>query len=648
MHTNKEYIRSTIDRLNAASDAYYNHDQELMSNREYDALYNELERIEEATNIRYADSPTQNVGHKVNSKLPKERHAKPMLSLDKTKEINSIKDFVKDKTAVLSWKLDGLTVVLTYDDGKLQQAVTRGNGIIGEIVTDNAKHFANVPLTIPHKGRIVIRGEAIISYTDFADINEKIADVDARYKNPRNLASGAVRQLSTKQSANKHVRFIAFSLIGTDITTRAKQLDYMTSIGFESVEHITVDINTVESAIENFRQKITNYDYPSDGLVLQYDDAAYGQSLGTTGKHPKDSLAFKWADDTKETTLREIEWSPSRTGLLNPVAIFDSVELEGTSVSRASLHNLSIIEELEIGIGDTLSIYKANMIIPQVDDNLTRSNTLTIPTECPVCGHVTQIKQSNDAKTLHCTNPNCAAKKIGSFVHFAKRDAMNIEGLSEATLAKFIAQGFLHELADIYHLDDYANDIIHMDRFGEKSYARLHNSIETSREVYPANFLYALGIDNIGRTVSKQLSEACNHSMYDIINLTKEKLINMPDIGDVIADSFVNYFDNPENMARTNAVWDELTFLTPETATNTKTLDNLSFVITGTVNHFANRNEMKDAIENAGGKVTGSVTSKTNYLINNDIKSTSSKNKKAKDLGIAIITEDELIKMMKG
>ena len=388
METKRQRMHTLVETLNKAAKAYYQDASEIMSNYEYDALYEELEKLEKETGITLSNSPTVRVGYEVLSELPKERHEKPMLSLDKTKEISRLKEFLGAKKAVISWKLDGLTIVLTYRDGSLYKAVTRGNGEIGEVITNNAKVFCNIPLQIAHKGELILRGEAVIGYRDFEKINEEIEDVDAKYKNPRNLCSGSVRQLNNEITAKRNVRFYAFSLVKADgvdfANSRMEQFSWLERQGFEVVEHYLTDASDIEEKVAFFEKKIEKNDIPSDGLVLVYEDIAYGESLGTTAKFPRDSFAFKWADEIRQTVLKEIEWSPSRTGLINPVAIFEPVELEGTTVSRASVHNLSIMEELELGIGDTIEVYKANMIIPQIADNLTRSGMVSVPDVCPV------------------------------------------------------------------------------------------------------------------------------------------------------------------------------------------------------------------------------------------------------------------------
>ena len=620
-----------------------------MSNYEYDRLYDELKELEDELGITLSNSPTVNVGYEVVSELPKERHESPMLSLDKTKEVEELKNFVGDQKVLMSWKMDGLTVVLTYRDGKLYKAVTRGNGEVGEVITNNAKVFKNVPVQIAYQGELILRGEAVIGYKDFEKINQEIEDVDARYKNPRNLCSGSVRQLNNQITAKRNVMFYAFTLVqadGVDFqNSRACQMEWLKSQGFTTVEYYMVTRDTVEDEVAKFSSKISENDFPSDGLVLTYNDIAYGRSLGRTAKFPRDSFAFKWQDEIRETVLREIEWSPSRTGLINPVAIFDPVELEGTTVSRASVHNISIMEELELGIGDRIEVYKANMIIPQIAENLTRSGVKDIPCKCPVCQGETKIRQVGNAKALYCMNPECQAKHVKSFALFVSRDALNIEGLSEATLEKFISRGYIHTFADIFHLDQYKEKIQKMEGFGEKSYKKLTESIEKARTTTLPRVIYSLGIAGIGLANAKVI---CRESKYDVESLLKvseEELNEIQGVGEVLAKAFVGYFADAKHVENFRRLLNELT-IPEETVTKQQIFEGVNFVITGSVKHFANRGEVKELIESLGGKVTGSVTSKTNYLINNDVTSTSSKNKKANELGIPIISEETFLELV--
>ena len=643
-------MKELVELLNRARRAYEQEDQEIMSNYEYDRLYDELQGLEQELNTTLASSPTVNVGYEVLSELPKERHERPMLSLDKTKDVERLKEFLGDQKAMISWKLDGLTIVLTYRGGSLEKAVTRGNGEVGEVITGNARVFKNVPLSIPFQGELVLRGEAVIGYKDFERINEEIEDVDAKYKNPRNLCSGSVRQLNNEITAKRNVRFYAFTLVradGVDFhNSRLFQMDWLTEQGFDVVEHHPVTRETIDGEVKWFAEHISENDVPSDGLVLVYDDITYGESLGTTAKFPRDSFAFKWADEIRETTLLEIEWSPSRTGLINPVAIFEPVELEGTTVSRASVHNISIMEELELGVGDTIQVYKANMIIPQIAENLTRSGVKDIPKVCPVCGGPTKIRMENETKTLYCTNPRCQAKHVKAFALFASRDAMNIEGLSEATLEKFIMNGFIKDFTDIFHLERYEDEIKNMEGFGEKSYQNLQASIRNARVTTLPRLVYSLGIPNIGISNARMICQALGNDPERVMNAAEEELDEIQGVGEVIAKTFAEYFADEEHRDIFRRLLDEVEIPEEETPAGGQNLAGINFVITGSVEHFANRGEVKEEIEKRGGKVTGSVTSKTNYLINNDVNSTSSKNRKARELGIPIISEEEFMKML--
>ena len=644
-----ERMKELVSLLNKASRAYYQEAQEIMSNYEYDRLYDELKELEDELGITLSNSPTVNVGYEVVSELPKERHESPMLSLDKTKEVEELKNFVGDQEVLISWKMDGLTVVLTYRDGKLYKAVTRGNGEVGEVITNNAKVFKNVPVQIAYQGELILRGEAVIGYKDFEKINQEIEDVDARYKNPRNLCSGSVRQLNNQITAKRNVMFYAFTLVqadGVDFqNSRACQMEWLKSQGFTTVEYYMVTRDTVEDEVAKFSSKISENDFPSDGLVLTYDDIAYGRSLGRTAKFPRDSFAFKWQDEIRETVLREIEWSPSRTGLINPVAIFDPVELEGTTVSRARVHNISIMEELELGIGDRIEVYKANMIIPQIAENLTRSGVKDIPCKCPVCQGETKIRQVGNAKALYCMNPECQAKHVKSFALFVSRDALNIEGLSEATLEKFISRGYIHTFADIFHLDQYKEKIQKMEGFGEKSYKKLTESIEKARTTTLPRVIYSLGIAGIGLANAKVICRELKYDVESLLKVSEEELNEIQGVGEVLAKAFVGYFADAKHVENFRRLLNELT-IPEETVTKQQIFEGVNFVITGSVKHFANRGEVKELIESLGGKVTGSVTSKTNYLINNDVTSTSSKNKKANELGIPIISEETFLELV--
>lgn len=641
-----ERMKELVELLSDASKSYYAQDKEIMSNFEYDKLYEELEKLEKETGVILANSPTVNVGYEAVDELPKERHEQPMLSLGKTKSREELQDWVQDKTALLSWKLDGLTIVLTYLDGKLERAVTRGNGEVGEVVTNNARVFKNIPLSIPYKGRLVIRGEAVITYSDFTKINGEISEEEAKYKNPRNLCSGSVRQLNSEVTAKRNVRFYAYHLVSADgvsfDNSREKQFMFLEEQGFEVVEWKRVDRKNILNNISYFEKAIETYDIPSDGLVLIYDDIAYGEGLGRTAKFPRHSIAFKWADEIKETVLKEIEWSPSRTGLINPVAIFEPVELEGTTVSRASVHNISVLRGLKLGIGDRITVYKANMIIPQIAENLTQSDSLEIPDKCPVCGGNTVISQIGDAQMLYCENPQCEVKKIKSFTLLVSRDALNIDGLSEATLEKFISKGYIHEYADLFHLDRYKEEIVEMDGFGEKSYQNLADSIEKARNTTLPRLLYGLGIANIGVANAKMLARQYHYDLEQLLHADIEELSQIEGVGEVIAAAFCSYFEEKDNQIKLDHLLQEL-HLEEVEEEEEQTLTGKAFVVTGSLNHYVSRNELKEEIEKRGGKVTGSVTGKTECLINNDISSNSGKNKKAKELGIAILTEDEFI-----
>ena len=640
-------MRELVDLLNRASKAYYAQDDEIMSNYEYDRLYDELVQLEKETGVIFSNSPTVNVGYEAVDELPKETHEKPMLSLGKTKSREELTEWIGEQQGLLSWKLDGLTVVLTYFAGKLAKAVTRGNGEVGEVISNNARCFKNIPLTIPFQGDLVLRGEAVISYSDFENINQQIEQVEARYKNPRNLCSGSVRQLNNDITAKRNVKFFAFSLVkaeGVDFSNSVEQqFLFLKEQGFDVVPYLRVNKNTMTEAISWFEKEIETYDIPSDGLVLTYDDIAYGASLGLTAKFPRNAIAFKWADETQETGLLEIEWSPSRTGLINPVAVFEPVELEGTTVSRASVHNISVMRSLKLGIGDRILVYKANMIIPQIAENLTKSNSIAIPKVCPVCGGATEIHDEYGVQTLYCTNPACAAKKLKAFTLFVSRDAMNIDGLSEATLEKFIGQGFIHDFADIYHLDRHKEVIVQMEGFGEKSYQKLWESIQKSRKTVLPRLLYSLGIEGIGLATAKLI---CRHFEDDLETMkaaSEEELAEIEKVGPVLAASFCAYFRDDNNVKRLQLLVDELEIEVQEKNDTEQTLAGLSFVVTGSLNHYANRDLLKEEIEQKGGKVTGSVTGKTTCLINNDSMSNSSKNKKAKELGIPILTEEEFL-----
>ena len=648
MENSLQRMKELVEKLDQAAKTYYQEDREIMSNQEYDSLYDQLEQLEKETGTVLTNSPTVRVGYEAVNELPKEEHPSPMLSLDKTKDREVLRSFIGEHRCLLSWKLDGLTIVLSYENGELVKAVTRGNGIVGEVITNNAKVFKNIPLRIPYKGQLVLRGEAIITYSEFERINETIGDADAKYKNPRNLCSGSVRQLNNEITARRNVRFYAFALVSVqDVdfhNSREQQFIWLKEQGFEVVEYKVVTSTSLDEAMNYFSTAIVNNDFPSDGLVVTYDDIAYGESLGSTAKFPRNSFAFKWADEMRETKLVDMEWSPSRTGLINPVAIFEPVELEGTTVSRASVHNISIVKELQLGIGDTIKVYKANMIIPQIAENLTRSGNLVIPDKCPVCGHEARIRKENDVETLYCMNPDCVAKKIKSFSLFTSRDAMNIDGLSEATLEKFIAMGFIHNLGDIFEIGKYKDQIVEMEGFGQKSFDNLMASLEKAKETTLAKVIYSLGIAGIGLANARVICRYFDDDIEKIRHADAEEINSIEGIGPVLAGSLADYFSSEENNKKLDHLLGHLHLIREETA-GEQVFAGKTFVITGSVEHFANRSEAKAFIEARGGKVTGSVTKKTDYLINNDKTSGSSKNKKAQELGIPILSEEDFLEL---
>ena len=648
MENSLQRMKELVEKLDQAAKAYYQEDREIMSNQEYDSLYDQLEQLEKETGTVLTNSPTVRVGYEAVNELPKEEHPSPMLSLDKTKDREVLRGFIGNHKCLLSWKLDGLTIVLTYENGELVKAVTRGNGIVGEVITNNARVFKNIPLRIPYKGQLVLRGEAIITYSEFERINETIGDADAKYKNPRNLCSGSVRQLNNEITAKRNVRFYAFALVSAqDVdfsNSREQQFIWLKKQGFEVVEYKVVTSESLDEAMDYFSKTIVNNDFPSDGLVVTYDDIAYGESLGSTAKFPRNSFAFKWADEMRETRLLDMEWSPSRTGLINPVAIFEPVELEGTTVSRASVHNISIVKELQLGIGDTIKVYKANMIIPHIAETLTRSSNLVIPDKCPVCGQEARIRKENDVETLYCMNPDCVAKKIKSFSLFTSRDAMNIDGLSEATLEKFIAMGFIHNFGDIFEIGRYKDQIVEMEGFGQKSFDNLMVSLEKAKETTLAKVIYSLGITGIGLANAKVICKYFDDDIEKIRYAEEEEISSIEGIGPVIAGSLADYFKSAENNQKLDHLLSHLHLVHEETSAE-QVFAGKTFVITGSVEHFSNRSEAKEFIEARGGKVTGSVTKKTDYLINNDKTSASSKNKKAQELGIPILSEEDFLEL---
>ena len=650
MTSKADRIKELTEILNRASKAYYMQDTEIMSNYEYDALYDELVQLEKETGITLSNSPTIHVGYEVVSELPKEEHEYPMLSLDKTKNVQILADWLGDQMGVLSWKMDGLTIVLTYDNGELVKAVTRGNGYVGEVITNNAKVFKNVPHRIAFKGKLTLRGEAVIKYSDFNALNNQIENSEAKYKNPRNLCSGSVRQLNNAVTAERNVFFFAFTLVvaeGEDFhNSRMQQFEWLRSQGFDVVEHVQVDRESLPSYVSKFAERITENDFPSDGLVLILEDIAYGESLGTTAKFPRNAIAFKWADEIRETHLLDVEWSASRTGLINPIAVFEPVELEGTTVSRASLHNISILRALQLGRGDLIQVYKANMIIPQIAENLTRSDSLEIPSVCPVCGETTEIRSLNDVSSLYCLNEECPAKHVKRFSLFVSRDAFNIEGMSEATLEKLIQHGFIHEPVDLFHLDKYHDEIVQLDGFGEKSYQRLMASVQKARKITLAKLIYSLGILNIGLSNARLLCRHYKNDLQALMSASTEELTAIDGIGPVIAGSFTDYFADEHHKKELENLLDEVEIEQENFEAEDRIFDGKIFVITGSLEHFKNRNALKELLEEKGAKVAGSVSSKTSYLINNDAASASSKNKKARELGVSVITEEELMALM--
>ena len=647
----RERMKELIGRLQEAAKAYYQENREIMSNLEYDRLYDELQKLEAETGVVLAGSPSLTVGYEAVDELPKEAHEHPMLSLDKTKDKEALKNFIGSQKTLLSWKLDGLTIVLTYRGGELDKAVTRGNGVIGEVVTNNARVFVNLPLKVPYQGELILRGEALITYSDFEEINRTIPEAEARYKNPRNLCSGSVRQLDNRITAARKVRFYAFGLVkadGVDFkNSREKQMEWLKGQGFETVPYHMVTAKDVDREIAWFEQQIVHNDFPSDGLVALYDDIAYGDSLGSTSKFPRNSYAFKWADEIRQTRLLEIEWSPSRTGLINPIAVFEPVELEGTTVSRASVHNISILKELELGAGDEISVYKANMIIPQIAENITRSGFKDLPECCPACGEKTRIQKDREVEVLCCPNPDCPAKAIKSFTLFVSRDALNIDGLSEATLEKWIGRGFLHDFADIFELGRYRKEIVSMEGFGEKSFENLMESIEKARHTTLPRLIYGLGIPNVGAANAKLLCRRFGYDLQRIEMAKEEELCEIEGVGEVIAKAVTSYFSRPKNREILEHLKKHLLLEKPQEEA-AQSLSGKTFVITGNVRHFENRSQLKAEIEKYGGKVTGSVSKKTDYLINNDKTSSSAKNQKAQELGVAVISEEDFLEMLKG
>ena len=642
-------IKELVEQLNEYRDAYYNEARSDVSDAEYDRLFDELSELENETGVVYTNSPTQSVGYEVKSELEKVEHSHPMLSLDKTKSVDDLVKFAGDKDCILSLKMDGLTCLLTYENGELAQAETRGDGEIGELITHNAKVFENIPLSIDYKGHFEIEGEAIITYEDFDKINKSLPD-DKKYKNPRNLASGSVRQLDSKIAAQRHIKFIAWK-VPTDIASSSfiNRLQYALDIGFDTVPFLPIRGNCnaefINIVVEQLRKRAKEKSFPIDGLVATYNDITYGESLGMTGHHPKHSIAFKFAEDSEETVLREIEWSIGKTGTLTPVAIFDSVDLAGTSVSRASLHNISIMKELNISIGSTVTVVKKNEIIPQIISCDANAMDADIPTTCPVCGGETRIVKENDSEVLMCVNPHCKGKLLGRVSHFVSKKGMDISGLSEETIKKLIELGWITEITDIYNLDQYYDRLSTMSGFGKKSVDKLRTSIENSKTVRLDKFIASLSVPGIGTSQSKELVKAFGTwDKFRDASVGCYNFTQLDGFGDVLNNNIHSWFEDMSNIADYLA-----SLMTFESEGNSKTNNSLngkSFVVTGKVYKFKNRDEVKEAIEKFGGKVTGSVTKSTFALINNDIESNSSKNKKAKELGVQIINEEQLIEML--
>lgn len=639
-------MKELIKQLNAAAEAYYNSEQEIISNKEYDALYEELQTLEAKLGA-LPESPTQRVGEKATGSRPKVSHEHPALSLDKTKEINILQKWLGyDKEGILSWKMDGLTIVITFMGGHMIQAVTRGDGFIGEDITDNAASFFGIPAEIPFMGKVIIRAEAVITYDEFIRINEELPADAEPYKNPRNLTSGTVRLLNGIR--DRIVESHAFELVemeGGKPQYIKEQFELLQAWGFKVVDHILVSGENLENQVYNLEKSIEQNPFPSDGLVLTYNDSVYGESLGVTGKFPRNAIAFKWEDETYNTILKEIEWSASRTGLLTPVAVYDPVEVDGSTISRASLFNVSYLQNLQLGIGDHILVYKANKIIPQLSDNLTKSNTAIIPTHCPICGGETSmLTRESDGRKVHtlvCTNSKCPAKHLGRFSRFVCRDAMNIIGVSEKTLKRMIDMGYLHDLTDIYRLENYRAEIEAMEGFGKKSADKLFASIIASKVVEPWRFLYALDIPNVGRDASKKILRICGGSIEGFVKRIQsgEDFLDAEDVGDVTNQLILEWKKDEEKVKEMLELMELMQFTRSKGAADV--LKGKTVVITGKLKTFKNRDELIAFVEDNGGKVAGSVSANTSYLINNDVNSASSKNIKAKSLGVPIISELE-------
>lgn len=638
-----ETIKNLTAKLLQYCDEYYNLDRPTISDAEYDKKFDELKSLEDETGFWLANSPTRKVQGQVLDCFTKVKHSKPMLSAAKTKDANEIKKFIGNRPFYCSYKLDGLTLVVRYENGEFVQAVTRGNGEIGEDVTAQAMMISNLPMHIDYNDKLELRGECVISWKNFHKINESL---DEPYSHPRNLAAGSLRQLDTNITKQRNLSYVVFECVSDLYDNNAlfdsklDELGYLDCLGFETVGRCT---GNIDDCIEGMQPEW--YQYPCDGLIFEMCMKSYSKTLPVTAHHEGCRMALKWADEMYETTLRDVEWNPTRSGLIAPVAIFDEIDLDWALTTRATLHNLSIIEQLELGIGDTITVYRSNMVIPKVYDNLTRSNTLTIPTTCPCCGEPTEIKYTDNSKVLMCTNPNCAAKKLAQFTHFVSRKAMNIDGLSEKTLELLISHGFLHNYKDIYHLKEHRDKLILLDGLGAKSVDKLLDSIEKSRDVTLDRFITALGIPNVGSSAAKAINQKFNGSYVDFVNAIGRQFdfTTLYDFGETMNDSIYNWFeDNKEDM---HNLAKELYFDTYEPiAVSENPFVGKTLVVTGKLNHFT-RDSINAKITSIGAKTAGSVSKKTDFLITTDA-SGSSKYKKAMELGVPVISEEEFLNMI--
>ena len=644
-----DIMKGMISVLNEASNAYYNTGKPIMSDKQFDDRLNDLKELEEETGIVFSNSPTQNVGAKVLGDIPEVTHNHPMLSLNKCHSPEEIVAFSNNKELVASIKLDGLTVSLTYENGVLVRGETRGDGYTGSDITEHIKHFKNIPYKINKEGTYVIDGEAIITDEDFAEVNK-----DGEFKNSRNLAAGTLSVLDTSLVSKRRLSFYAWDIVtGGSSNNLSDNLKEAERLNFDVVPRWTAtELNpkTLQAFLDFVFDFAVDMGFPNDGIVFKFNDIEYGKSLGATSHHFRNGIAYKAQDESVKTVLRDVEWSVGKTGVISPVAIFDPVELGGSTVSRATLHNISIMQDLELSYNDIITICKANDIIPRVSDNLDRTldNIVVPPSKCPICGGQTEIKRDNNSSVLICTNPNCKGKLLGRLTHFVSKNAMNIDGLSEATLEKFIDLDYVNSFIDIYELKhNFCEDIIKLDGFGKKSVSKLIESIEKSRHTTLDRFIYSLSIPLIGRSASKTIAK---HFNYDFDRFYREGCLNsfdyeqLEDFGHTMAASIQNYLD--EDISTIEDLAEYMTFEIPNTAQNNVNISGKTFVITGSLEHFSNRDELKDKIEMMGGKVSGSISKKTDYLINNDTNSTSGKNKKAKNLGISIISEEEFINML--